>query len=149
LFLNSIEIQEIFKLLPHRYPFLLIDRVIDYEADKHISALKNVSVNEPYFQGHFPIKPVMPGVLQIEAIAQATGILGALSTPIEEAENRIYYLIGVDKARFKRQVVPGDQLLIEVDFKNVKRNFWMFKGRVSVEGKTSAVCEIMCTPRND
>jgi 3-hydroxyacyl-[acyl-carrier-protein] dehydratase len=140
------DIQKIQSLLPHRYPFSLIDRVIDSEPGKRLVALKNVTINEPFFQGHFPSKPVMPGVLLIEAMAQATGLLAMESA--EVPKEAIYYLVGVDKARFKRPVVPGDQLIFEVEVLKNRREIWVFAATAKVDGKMVASAEIMCTARN-
>ena len=140
------DIQKIQSLLPHRYPFLLIDRVIDSEPGKRLVAIKNVTINEPFFQGHFPTKPVMPGVLLIEAMAQATGLLAMESA--EVPKEAIYYLVGVDKARFKRPVVPGDQLVFEVELLKRRREIWVFTAEAKVDGKMVASAEIMCTARN-
>ena len=139
------DISKIMDLLPHRYPFLLVDRVIECEPDKRLVALKNVSFNEPQFTGHFPEKPVMPGVLIIEALAQATGLL-AMQTATA-AKGAIYYLVGVDKARFKRPVVPGDQLRLEVQVLKQRRDIWVFDCVASVDGKAVATAEVMCTAR--
>lgn len=140
------DIQKIQSLLPHRYPFLLIDRVIESEPGKRLVAIKNVTINEPFFQGHFPSKPVMPGVLLIEAMAQATGLLAMESA--EVPKEAIYYLVGVDKARFKRPVVPGDQLFFEVEVLKNRREIWVFAAEAKVDGQMVASAEIMCTARN-
>ena len=118
------DIQKIQSLLPHRYPFLLVDRVVESEPGKRLVAIKNVTINEPFFPGHFPSKPVMPGVLLIEAMAQATGLLAMESADVPK--EAIYYLVGVDKARFKKPVVPGDQLVFEVEVLKHKRDIWVF-----------------------
>lgn len=141
--LNELDIQ---RILPHRYPFLLIDRVLDSEPGKRLRAMKNVTINEPFFQGHFPTKPVMPGVLLIEAMAQATGLLAMESADVPK--EAIYYLVGVDKARFKRPVVPGDQLIFEVEVLKHKREIWVFAAEAKVDGNLVASAEIMCTARN-
>ena len=138
-------IKEIVKILPHRYPFLLIDRVLDYELNKSLTAVKNVTVNEPFFQGHFPVKPVMPGVLIIEALAQAAAILGSVSLADKPEVESLYFLIGVDKARFRQTVGPGDQLIINVDFVTVRRNIWKFDTYATVNGKKAASAEILTT----
>jgi len=139
------DISKVMELLPHRYPFLLVDRVIECEPDKQLVAIKNVTFNEPYFAGHFPDKPVMPGVLIIEALAQATGLLAMQTvTPDDDA---IYYLVGVDKARFKRPVVPGDQLRLEVNVLKKRRDIWVFECVASVDGNAVASAEVMCTAR--
>jgi 3-hydroxyacyl-[acyl-carrier-protein] dehydratase len=140
------DIQKIQSLLPHRYPFLMIDRVLEAEAGTRLVAIKNVTINEPFFQGHFPGKPVMPGVLLIEAMAQATGLLAMESADVPK--EAIYYLVGVDKARFKRPVVPGDQLVFEVEVLKRKREIWVFAAEVKVDGAMVASAEIMCTARN-
>jgi len=145
--LEIMDIQRVMALLPHRYPFLLIDRVVEFEADKHLLALKNVTINEPFFTGHFPIKPVMPGVLIIEALAQATGLLAMESHPEAVTENSLYFFVGIDKARFKRQVVPGDQLHLSVQFHKRRRDIWMFSGTASVDGQVAASADIMCASR--
>lgn len=140
------DIQKIQSLLPHRYPFLLVDRVIESEPGRRLVAIKNVTINEPFFQGHFPTKPVMPGVLLIEAMAQATGLLAMESA--EVPKEAIYYLVGVDKARFKRPVVPGDQLVFEVEVIKNRREIWVFAAEATVDGAMVASAEIMCTARN-
>jgi len=145
--LESINIHEILRILPHRYPFLLIDRVTELVCGERLVAIKNVTYNEPYFQGHFPVRPVMPGVLIIEAMAQATGVLAMKSAPETVKENSLYYFVGIDKARFKRQVIPGDQLHLEVEFHKRKRDIWMFSGTASVEGQLAASADIMCVSR--
>jgi 3-hydroxyacyl-[acyl-carrier-protein] dehydratase len=140
------DIEQIQSLLPHRYPFLLIDRVLESEPGRRLVAIKNVTINEPFFQGHFPSKPVMPGVLLIEAMAQATGLLAMESA--EVPKEAIYYLVGVDKARFKRPVMPGDQLVFEVEVLKHKREIWVFAAEARVDGGMVASAEIMCTARN-
>ena len=139
------DINRIMELLPHRYPFLLVDRVLESRAGERLQAIKNVSMNEPFFQGHFPGTPVMPGVLIVEALAQATCLLA--NETAEVSNNAIYLLVGVDKARFKRQVVPGDQLLLETELLKRRRDIWVFSARASVDGKLAASAEIMCTAR--
>lgn len=141
------DINEILKLLPHRYPFLLVDRVVEIKLGESLSAYKNISFNEPFFQGHFPQRPIMPGVLILEALAQATGLL-AFRTTIQQAErDSLYYLVGIDKARFKRPVEPGDQLKLEVVLIRQKRGIWVFDTKATVDGNTVATAEIMCTER--
>jgi 3-hydroxyacyl-[acyl-carrier-protein] dehydratase len=142
------DINKILSLLPHRYPFLLIDRVLEFEKDKRLLGIKNVSYNEPFFNGHFPIRPVMPGVLIVEAMAQATGLLAMESNPEHVSKNYIYLFVGIDKARFKRPVEPGDQLYLEVTQKAFKRGIGIFSGVARVDGKLVASAEIMCTARN-
>lgn len=141
------DINEIKNLLPHRYPFLLVDRVLEFNPGESLVGIKNVSVNEPFFQGHFPEKPVMPGVLIIEALAQATGLL-AFSTENKGAEREtLYYLVGIDNARFKQPVIPGDQLRLEVTVTKQKRGIWVFDTKATVDGKVAATAAIMCTER--
>jgi 3-hydroxyacyl-[acyl-carrier-protein] dehydratase len=141
------DVNAIRNLLPHRYPFLLVDRVVEFNAGQSLVAIKNVSINEPFFQGHFPEKPVMPGVLILEALAQATGLL-AFKTGDEQREpGTLYYLVGMDRARFKRPVEPGDQLRLSVEVIKIKRGIWVFDCKASVDGKTVATAEIMCTER--
>jgi len=130
------DIQKIRSLLPHRYPFLLVDRVLEVDPGKRLLAIKNVTINEPFFEGHFPAKPVMPGVLLIEAMAQATGLLAMESADVPK--EAIYYLVGVDKVRFKRPVVPGDQLHFEVEVLKRRREIWVFNAEAKVDGKTVA-----------
>ena len=144
----AMDINKVLSLLPHRYPFLLIDRVLEFEKDKRLLALKNVTYNEPFFNGHFPIRPVMPGVLIVEAMAQATGLLAMGSNPETVSETSIYLFVGIDKARFKRPVEPGDQLHIEVHQKAFKRGIGIFSGVATVEGKIAATADIMCTARD-
>ncbi|MES9870248.1 MAG: 3-hydroxyacyl-ACP dehydratase FabZ [Sedimenticola sp.] len=141
------DIHKVMRLLPHRYPFLLIDRVLEFEKDKRLLAIKNVSINEPFFNGHFPIRPVMPGVLIVEAMAQATGLLAMESDPSTVGENSLYLFVGIDKARFKRPVEPGDQLQIEVTLINMKRGIGVFKCTAKVDGKIAATADIMCTAK--
>lgn len=141
-----IDIEKIQALLPHRYPFLLIDRVLEVEKGQSIKALKNITFNEPFFQGHFPNKSVMPGVLIIEAMAQAAGLLGTLG--VEEgklSEDSLFYLVGVDKVRFRRPVVPGDQLILDVNFITLKRNIWKFHASARVDSHLVTSAEILTT----
>ena len=144
----TMDINKVLTLLPHRYPFLLIDRVLEFERHKRLVALKNVTYNEPFFNGHFPIRPVMPGVLIVEALAQATGLLGMESNPEGIDENTIYFFVGIDKARFKRPVEPGDQMHLEVEMKRGRRGIWMFSGIARVDGLVAATADIMCTARD-
>ena len=141
-----LDIRTLQKLLPHRYPFLLIDRVLDFEISKSLTAIKNVTVNEPFFQGHFPDFPVMPGVLIIEAMAQAAGTLAIVSHGGRQ-DDEIYFFVGIDKARFKRQVVPGDQLTFEIELITQKRDIGKFKAVAKVDGQVAAEAEIMCARR--
>lgn len=143
--MTTLDINEIKNYLPHRYPFLLIDRIIDFEKDKRLTALKNVTYNEPFFLGHFPAKPIMPGVLIVEAMAQASAILGKLSMEEQPEDGSLYYLVGIDKARFRQIVVPGDQLLLTVDFLTVRRNIWKFSATARVEDKNVASAEFLTT----
>jgi len=145
--LNSLDINDILKHLPHRYPFLLIDRVVDYEPGKTLVAIKNVTHNEPHFTGHFPSRPIMPGVLILEALAQATGILAFKTVDHIPDENSLYYFVGIDNARFKQPVEPGDQLQLEVEFVKQMRGIWKFKGKALVDGKVVCSADIMCAER--
>jgi 3-hydroxyacyl-[acyl-carrier-protein] dehydratase len=142
----TIDVREIMRYLPHRSPFLLVDRVIDFEADVRIRAIKNVTINEPFFAGHFDGYPVMPGVLIVEALAQAAGVLSIRSKG-ERAENELYFFVGIDNARFKRQVVPGDQLTLEVEQLSVKRGIAKYAARALVDGQVACEAEIMCARR--
>lgn len=146
--MNSLDIDEIKACLPHRYPFLLIDKVLSYEANRYLTAIKNVTANEPYFQGHFPNKPVMPGVLIIESMAQATGLLGCLSTTSDGLDNSLYYLVAVDKARFRRPVEPGDQLVITVEFEKARRGIWCFDATAKVDDELAAAANLMTTKKD-
>jgi len=141
------EISKVMDFLPHRYPFLLIDRVIELEPDKSLSALKNVTVNEPFFQGHFPGQPIMPGVLILEAMAQATGLL-AFSSMNDGHESKLYMLVGMDKVRFRGQVVPGDQLILNVHLKRNMRGIGMFECEALVDGTVVAEAELMCSAQD-
>lgn len=146
--LRAMNIHGIRAQLPHRYPFLLVDRVLELHAGESIVAIKNVSVNEPFFQGHFPQRPVMPGVLLLEALAQAGGLL-AFETEGQAPEgNLLFYLVGFDKARFKRPVEPGDQVQLEARILRRKRGIWVFEGQATVDGEAAAEAEIMCTMRD-
>jgi len=139
-----IDVERIASMLPHRYPFLLIDRVVAFEHGKRLTAIKNVTINEPFFQGHFPGHPVMPGVLIIESMAQASGVLVKLSRPHEAQQPAVFYLVKVDKARFNRIVVPGDQLTLEVEHKRTMRNMSLFWCQALVDGKVAAEAEMLC-----
>ena len=141
------DIKEIQKYLPHRYPFLLVDRVIELELGKSITALKNVSVNENFFQGHFPQKAVMPGVLIVEAMAQASGILGFKTLNKTPEDGSLYLFVGADKVKFKRQVVPGDQLTLKVDYVSDRRGIWKFTCTAHVDGQLAASADITCADR--
>ena len=141
--MSEININDIMLTLPHRYPFLLVDRVIACEPGKSIVALKNVSVNEPHLTGHFPQAPIMPGVLMIEALAQAAGILIYKTLEALPSKDNWFFLAGVDEARFKRMVQPGDQLRLEVEVVKVRRDIWKFKGTATVDGELACSAEIM------
>jgi 3-hydroxyacyl-[acyl-carrier-protein] dehydratase len=140
-------INEILRLLPHRYPFLLIDRVTDYKVGEFLRGYKNVTFNEPFFNGHFPQRPIMPGVMILEALAQATGLLAFRTVDRAANNDSLFFLVGIDKARFKRPVEPGDQLMLEVRVVNSKRGIWVFEGEATVDGKLAASAQIMCTER--
>jgi len=142
------DIHKVLSLLPHRYPFLLVDRVVEFEPDKRLLAYKNVTYNEPFFTGHFTVRPVMPGVLIVEAMAQATGLLAMESRPDQISSSSLYYFVGIDNARFKRPVEPGDQLFLEVTLKTVKRGIWIFGCEARVDGKIVATADVMCTARD-
>lgn len=143
---KTMDITRIRELLPHRYPFLLIDRVTDYEDGKYLIGLKNVTVNEPQFTGHFPQLPIFPGVLILEAMAQATGLL-AFSTFGAPKDNELYYFASIDKAKFRKPVSPGDQLIIEVEFIKERRGIAMFNGVAKVDGGVVCSAELKCARR--
>ena len=145
--MNSMEIHQIFQYLPQRYPFLLIDRVVDYTVGESLVAIKNVTINEPFFQGHFPNRPIMPGVLLIEAMAQGTGILAFKTGAAQPDKNSLYYLVGVDNARFKHPVEPGDQLIIEVKLIRATRGVWKYSATTKVDNKLVASADLMCMKR--
>lgn len=140
---GKLDILQIQELLPHRYPFLLVDKVVECEPKVRLLACKNVTFNEPFFQGHFPKNPIFPGVLMLEALAQATALLTALSDE-QYGAGTTYFLAGIDKARFKKQVVPGDQLMLEAVFLKSRRNIWSFECRAEVDGELAASANIMC-----
>lgn len=144
---TPINIEVIEKILPHRYPFLLVDRVISYALEPEITltAIKNVTVNEPFFPGHFPGHPVMPGVLILEAMAQACGILAHLALATAGEFGGIYYLVKIDNARFNRKVVPGDQLVMDVKQTRLMRGMGKYEARVTVDGQRTASCDILCS----
>lgn len=142
------DIHGILEHLPHRYPFLLIDRVTEIVPGKSLTGYKNVTYNEPYFSGHFPQRPVMPGVLILEALAQATGILAFVTSNSKPSNTSLYYLVGIDKARFKQPVEPGDQLILSVEVKKTVRGVWKFDGEATVDGKVVASAELMCAERD-
>ena len=141
------DIHKILKQLPHRYPILLVDRVLELEKGVRIKALKNVSINEPYFLGHFPHRPVMPGVLMLEALAQAAALLAFDTLGETPDDQTVYYFAGIDGARFKRPVEPGDQLILEVDLDRMKAGLFKFKARAKVGDEIAAEAELMCTMR--
>ncbi len=139
---------EITDLLPHRYPFLLVDRVTEIEKKQRIVGYKNISCNEPFFQGHFPKHPIMPGVLVLEAMAQLAGLLGLDTMGKEQAAGTMYYFAGVNKARFKKTVIPGDRLDMEARYVNDKRGIWRFECFAWVDGQLACQAEILCAQRN-
>ena len=141
------DIHQILKRLPHRYPFLLVDRVLEIEKGKRIKALKNVTINEPFFTGHFPHRPVMPGVLMLEALAQASALLSFDAMDVESDDDTVYYFVGIDGARFKRPVEPGDQIILEAEIDRVKGGIYKFKARATVDGSLAVEAELMCTMR--
>ena len=145
--MTVLDIRAILETLPHRYPMLLVDRVLELEKGKRIVAIKNVSIDEPFFNGHFPYLPVMPGVLQVEALAQAAGILSFQTMGRVSGTNTVYYFVGIDRARFKRPVVPGDQLKLEVEILRISRSIWKYAGKATVDGQIAAEAELMCTLR--
>ena len=145
-----IDVEQIQQLLPHRYPFLLVDRVIEIVPEVSVVALKNVTINEPFFNGHFPIHPVMPGVLIIEAMAQAAGLLTQISRRLKgDNGSPLFYLVKIDNARFNAPVVPGDQMRLEVRLKRQMRGMGLFLARTMVDGKEMASCELMCAARSE
>ncbi len=145
--METLDIHRILEKLPHRYPFLLVDRVVACYPGERIEALKNVSYNEPYFAGHFPQRPVMPGVMILEALAQATGILAFCTTGKSAEQGTLYYFVGVDHARFKRPVEPGDQLVLQAEVVRGRGKIWKFATRGLVDGKLVCEADIMCTAR--
>lgn len=146
--MNAMDIQEILQYVPHRYPFVLIDRVLELEPKKKIVALKNVSINEPFFPGHFPHYPVMPGVLIIEAMAQAAIILSLKSDDRKADNSMVYYFVGIDSARFKRPVTPGDQLCLHVEWRGGRRGLFKFAAQAKVNDQVVAEAELLCTERS-
>lgn len=138
---KQLDVKRIMKCLPHRYPFLLVDRVIDYERGKWIKAIKNVTINEPFFQGHFPAEPIMPGVLIIEALAQTAGVIALID---EDGSDKLAFFMTIDKAKFRKPVVPGDQLLLHVtEKKRVRKNIVLVRGEASVNGEIVAEADLM------
>jgi 3-hydroxyacyl-[acyl-carrier-protein] dehydratase len=143
----TMDIHDILKRLPHRYPFLMVDRVIELEHGKRIVALKNVTANEPYFVGHFPLRPVMPGVMMLEALAQAAALLSFDALDASPDDKAIYYFAGIDSARFKRPVEPGDQLLLDVTLDRMKSGIFKFTARATVDGELAVEAGLMCAVR--
>lgn len=143
--MNSLDIHQVLRHLPHRYPILLVDRVLDYKPDESLTAIKNVTFNEPFFQGHFPHRPVMPGVLILEALAQACAILTFKSIGTLPNDQSVYYFVGIDKARFKRPVEPGDQLTLKVAMRRRMRGIWLFTCEAYVGEHQCCEAELMCT----
>jgi 3-hydroxyacyl-[acyl-carrier-protein] dehydratase len=141
---TSMDIHEILDHLPHRYPFILIDRVISMELGNEIVALKNVTINEPFFPGHFPYHPVMPGVLIVEAMAQAAAILSFKTMGVKPSDDSVYYFAGIDSARFKRPVSPGDQIVFNVKIDRILKGIWKYSGVASVDGQVVAEAHMMC-----
>lgn len=141
---SSMDIHEILQHLPHRYPFMLVDKVLTLHKGKEITAIKNVSMNEPYFPGHFPYHPVMPGVLIVEAMAQAAAILSFKTMDTKPSDDSVYYFAGIDNARFKKPVSPGDQLVLHVSIDRILRGIWKYKGVATVDGSVVAEAEMMC-----
>ena len=145
---TSMDIHEILDHLPHRYPFVMIDRVISMELGKEITALKNVSINEPFFPGHFPYHPVMPGVLIVEAMAQAAAILSFKTMGIKPNDDSVYYFAGIDSARFKKPVSPGDQIILNVKIDRILKGIWKYSGVARVDGAVVAEASMMCILKN-
>lgn len=145
--MTCMEIKEILQYLPHRYPFLLLDRVLELEPGKSIVAIKNVAINEPFFQGHFPEKPIMPGVMILEAMAQAAAILSYKTLNLSRSDNLLYYFVGIDNARFKKPVIPGDQLLLEITLLRTVRGIGKFTAVARVGEAVVAAAELLCTIR--
>ena len=146
--MNSLDINQIKQYLPHRYPLLLVDRVLNWESGKSIDAIKNVTINEEFFNGHFPNKPVMPGVMTIEALAQTSALLAFLTMGQKPDENAVVYFLGIDNARFKRPVEPGDQLRMHVEILRHSRGIWKFQARATVDDQLAVEAELMCTMRS-
>jgi 3-hydroxyacyl-[acyl-carrier-protein] dehydratase len=142
------DIYEILKYLPHRYPFILVDRVVSYEPGEKIIALKNVSINEPYFIGHFPHYPVMPGVLIVEALAQAAALLTLKTEKAAKNDAQVYYFVGIDGVRFKKPVMAGDQLMLKVEITRQIKGVWKYSARAEVDDQLVTEAELMCTARN-
>jgi 3-hydroxyacyl-[acyl-carrier-protein] dehydratase len=145
--MTRLDIHQILQKLPHRYPFLLVDRVLEVERNKYAKALKNVTINEHFFVGHFPVRPVMPGVLLIEALAQTAAVLAFTSVGTSAGDDKVVYLVGIDGARFKRPVEPGDQLVLEAWVERVKGGIHKYRTRATVDGQLAVEAGIMCTER--
>ena len=145
--MTTLDIHRILKRLPHRYPFLLVDRVLELEKNVRIKALKNVTINEPFFGGHFPARPVMPGVLMLEALAQTAALLSFESMDVEPGDDMVVYFVGIDGARFKRPVEPGDQLILEARLERAKSGIYKYKTRALVGADLAVEAELMCTMR--
>ena len=141
--MDSVDITKILNLLPHRYPFILVDRVLDYKPVDYLTGIKNVTINEPFFMGHFPGNPIMPGVLMLESLAQASAILSNLSRTAKEGHEFLYFFAGIDNAKFKQVVTPGDQLRLEVKLLTKKRDFWRLHGDVFVGDKLACSADLM------
>ena len=146
--MNSMNIHKVLEYLPHRYPFLLVDRVLSYEPGKEIRALKNVTINEPFFNGHFPHHPVMPGVLIIEAMAQAAAILSFVTMDAKPDDKSVYYFVGIDNARFKKPVTAGDALILHVTLERHMRGVWKFKANAHVDAVLAAEADLLCAVRD-
>lgn len=146
--MNAMDIYEILKYLPHRYPFILVDRVVSYEPGEQITAVKNVSINEPYFVGHFPHYPVMPGVLIVEALAQAAALLTLKTENAIKNEEQVYYFVGIDGVRFKKPVMAGDQLVLKVEITRQIKGLWKYSARAEVDDQLVTEAQLMCTARN-
>ncbi len=140
---SEIDINAIIESLPHRYPFLLVDRVLDYKPYEYLTAIKNVTINEPFFQGHFPGNPIMPGVLMLEALAQAGGLLSNFSRTPKEGHKFLYFFASIDNVKFKTMVTPGDQLLLNITLTNQRRDFWRVHAEASVDGKLACSADLM------
>jgi len=146
---QSLDIAHILSSLPHRYPFLLVDKVLEYKVADYLVAIKNVTINEPFFQGHFPGKPIMPGVLMVEALAQAGGILFNLSRTPKPGHVFLYYFAGIDNVKFKQVVLPGDQLRLEVKLLAAKRDFWRMDAKAFVEDKCACSAELLSVAKEE
>jgi 3-hydroxyacyl-[acyl-carrier-protein] dehydratase len=144
----QLDIHEILNHLPHRYPFVLIDRISDLKLNKEVTAIKNVTINEPFFPGHFPYHPVMPGVLIVEAMAQAAAVLSFKTMDVLPSEDSVYYFAGIDNVRFKKPVSPGDQLILNVKIDRVIKGIWKYKGQAKVDDQVVAEAEMMCILKN-